>query len=74
MVKIGIRDTNEENFISQLHGIEVAKIDQMLEKEREASMKPTEDTSKTDEGVPSSLTGKSAELKEENLQESKQLT
>ena len=48
MSKIGIRDVTEENFISQLHGIEVAKMDEMLAKEKEAAMnKPTEDTSKT---------------------------
>lgn len=60
VVEIGIREVNEENFISQLHGIEVAKMDKLLGKESKkektsASNKQTEDRSKEEAGGTSSL-------------------
>ena len=46
VVDIGVRELTEENFISRLHGVEVAKIDRILHANKD-SQKPTEDTSKT---------------------------
>ena len=32
VVAIGLGEVNEENFVSQLHGLEVAKMDRLLAK------------------------------------------
>ena len=32
VVEISLREVNEENFVSQLHGLEVAKMDRLLAK------------------------------------------
>ena len=53
VLDLNIREVDEQNFISQLHGIEVAKIDKILAKDKlRQAKKQTEDTSKTDTQTP----------------------
>ena len=71
VVDINISEVNEQNFISQLHGIEVAKIDKILAKENELSNKPTEESSKAETQTPdlSGLDKDELKIKSNNTQQ-----